>query len=127
MWHNALYAANSQPAINNLVSLLDVQGAPALTVSSLLAAVITNFGLDKAVDQAFISIIPTGKSATNLDISQRSMSPQLAQLLADILMRIMTEPYKAYFLRLAQHGQLMQNNNESLSQLEGSLAGVLSS
>ena len=125
VWEKVLYAIHSQPAINNLVAILDVQGAPLLTVSSLMSAIVTNYGIDPSVDQWFISLLPTGSKATPLDMTVAYMSSQLAQLLATMLTSLMTY-FEDGFAFMTRHGQMMQYSNDSLAQLEINLQGMLS-
>ena len=127
MWEKAIYARQSQPAISNLVSVLDVKGAPALTVTGLFVAIVSNFGNDQTNDLFFISILEGIKEPAVLDVTQTYMSTQLAQLLADLLSLLMTDFANGYFLLLVQHGQLMRNSSETLSQLENNLATVVPS
>ena len=124
MWQKAIYATQSQPAIANLVSILDAQGAPTLTVTSLLAAIVSNYGDDRTNDLYFISILEGIKKPAVLDVTQTYMSAQLASLLADVLLSLMTEFSNGDFLFLVQHGQMMRNSSETLSQLESNLATV---
>lgn len=125
VWEQALYAQKSQPAISNLVSILNVAGAPPLTASSLLAALIGNFGLCEAVDQAFVAILPSGRNAKSLDTSQNYMSTQLAALLSEVLLDLSTNFLNGAFLFMVAHGQMMEDVGESLQRLESSLAWVL--
>jgi len=126
-WQMALYAIEAQPAIARLVSTLKVPGAPKLTVNSLLAAIVSNYGLNPAVDDSFISVLPSGANAEPLDTSRMSMSTQLAGLLDDTLKSLSTDFYNAYFLLMVQHGQMMAYANESLQNLEANLAGTYQS
>lgn len=119
-----MYAIKSQPAINRLVSVLNVPGAPKLTANSLLAAIVSNYGLDPAVDEAFISILPSGPKATPLNTNEQYMATQLAGLLGDILMALSTDFLNGYFLFLVRHGQMMTDTSESLQKLEARLAGT---
>jgi len=125
LWEEAICSIKSRPAISNLVSILDVGGLPPLTVSSLLVDIVHDFGLDQALDETFISLLPSGKKAKSLDTSQTYMSTQLVQLLSDTLLSLMMDFNDGFFLLLAQHGQLMQSTNETLLLVEDSLAGVL--
>lgn len=123
-WEKALYAFKSQAAIYRLITILDVPGAPKLTANSLLAAIVSNYGLDPAVDEAFISILPSGRNATPLDTNEQYMSTQLAGLLGDILISLSTDFFNGYFQLLVRHGQMMTDTSESLQNLEASLAGT---
>ncbi|KAL6719741.1 hypothetical protein ACLMJK_001662 [Lecanora helva] len=125
MWEKAIYATSSQPAIANLVSTLDVQGAPTLTVNGLLIAIITNFGSGADTELYFISILQSVKNPAVLDTTQKYMSAQLAQLLAEVLSLAMTDFINGYFLIMAQNGQMMQNTTLTLSQLEANLESVI--
>jgi len=123
-WQTALFAFKSQQAIARLVSILNVPGAPKLTVNSLLAAIVGNYGLDPAVDEALIDILPSGPKAEPLNTNQQYMSTQLAGLLGDILMLLSTDFRNGYFLFLVRHGQMMTDTTESLQNLEANLAGT---
>jgi len=112
----------SQPAINNLVSILSGAGGT-LTVGALLAAVVSNFGLDPAVDETFISIIPSGKKTAPLDTGMRYISTQLGVLLEEILLDLSKN--NGYLVLMAMHGQMMAYTGESLQRLESSLANVV--
>lgn len=124
VWQTAIYAIGSQPAINNLVSTLSGAG-PKITVEALLAAIVQGFGLDQSIDEAFVSILPSGRKSTPLDVSVAYMSTQLGALLAQMLLDLSTDFYNGYFLLLAQHGQLMTYTGESLQRLEASLANIV--
>ena len=104
------------------MSILNVAGAPVLTVSSLLSAIINNFGQDQACDEAFIAILPSGQKATPLNTTQTYMSTQLSVLLESIMLSLSTDLLNGDFLFLAQHGQMMSVTNESVQNLEKSLA-----
>lgn len=126
-WSTALYALTSQSAISQLALVLganDAPGLPRLTISSLLAAVITNYGLDSATDEALISILPSGSKATDLDTTVPFYSTQLSTLLGDILKNSSAEFWNGDFLLLASHGQMMAYTGESLQGLEAGLAGT---
>ncbi len=93
-------------------------------MNSLLAAIISNYGLDPAVDEAFISILPSGPKAEPLNTNEQFMSTQLAGLLGDTLMSIQANFSNGYFLWMTHHGQLMTDTSESLENLEANLAGI---
>lgn len=123
VWQTAIYATASQPAINNLVYILSAAG-PTLTVAALLAAIVENFGLEQAADEALVSILPSGKKAGALAMNTAYTSTQLGVLLADLLLDLSTNFLNGHFLWLAQHGQMMAYTGESLQRLESSLAMV---
>ena len=124
IWQTALYATSSQPAINNIVQILDVKGAPILTVSSLLSSIVTHYGINSGADELLVSMLPVGKKASPLDMGQTYMSPQLGDLLSDTLLTVMTDPLKMGFLLLVRDGQMMQNSTKLLSQLKANIAGI---
>lgn len=123
-WQKALYAISSQPAIDRLVSTLNVPGAPKLTTNSLLAAIVLNYGINPIVDQAFLDILPSGAEAEPLDTSQTFMSTQLAGLLGDVLMSFSTNFLNGGWLWMAQDGQMMENTTVSWQNLESSFVGT---
>ncbi len=125
-WSTALYALKSQPAISQLALTLGadgVAGLPPLTSSSLLAAIVSQYGLDAAADESLISILPSGRKATRLGTSVTYYSTQLATLLQELLMGLSGEFGNGDFLWLAQHGEMMAYTGESLARLEARLAG----
>ena len=126
-WSNALYALKSQIAISQLANALGadgVGGLPPLTSSSLLSAIISQYGLDSAADEALVSILPSGSRATKLDTNVTYYSTQLSTLLGEVLEGLSGDFWNAWFLLLANHGQMMAYEGESLQNLEAGLAGL---
>ena len=126
-WETALYALKSQTAIAQLAQTLGpdgVAGLPRLTTASLLVALLYKYGLDPAVDEALVDILPSGPRAASLDTSVTFYSTQLAQLLAQLLEGLMTDFENGDFLWLATVGQMMAYTGESEVGLEASLAGT---
>ena len=89
-----------------------------------MVAIVNSYGLNAAVDEMLISILPSGKNATPLDTSQTYMSTQLAQLLSDLLLSLSTNFNDGIFMLMVQHGNLIQPSKETISLLEDNLAGV---
>ena len=56
-------------------------------------------------------------------MSVKYFSPQLADILAQVLLGAMKDFLQAGFLLLSEHGQMMAYTGESLARLETSLAG----
>ena len=69
-----------------------------------------------------MSILPSGRLATDLDTSKEYYSTQLATLLGELLESVMVGSGVLLFLLLAQHGQMLAYTGESLARLEASLA-----
>ena len=123
-WQTALYAQQSQPAIKNIASILSKLTDPRLTVSSLLSAVIDNYSVNNEIDQWLIAMLPSGKAATSLDMSQIYMATQLGDLLTKLLMDMNTDFQGGGFSLFAQHGQMMNMTTNWVNTLEDSLAGM---
>ena len=109
--------------MSELVRNLSVPGAPRLTPTSLLTAVISHYGLDAAADETLMDILPDDPN--KLDTSVTFYSTQVSVLLAELLLNVMSDRTMLGFLWFAKGGKMMAYTGESLKNLEASLAGRL--